>query len=78
MTLHLAEITLLDTGPRSMDVLIEGKDALDDYDVFSAGFAAASRHAFEVMVEDGSLDIEVRPRQEDGMLSALEVEPLPE
>ena len=58
------------------DVLIEGETVLPGYEPFAVGFARADDHAFCVVVEDGSLDVEFLPRVGQPKVSGIEVERL--
>ena len=61
-------------GSRIFDVLLEGSVAIDDIDIHAlVGPAAATSQDFDIMVTDGSLDIDVAAVVENPKLSAIAI-----
>lgn len=76
VNLYFAEIynECFSVGCRVFDVLIEGQLVLNDLDIFQeAGSLTALIKTFDVIVEDGVLNIEFRHVRENPKISALEV-----
>ena len=78
ITLHFAEIwdEKRMHENRLIYVKLENQPVLEGYEPLQAGFATADRKSFEIQVEDGFLDLELIPRRDHPILTAIEVEPL--
>jgi beta-galactosidase len=65
-------------GDRVFDVSVNGKTALESFDVFKAagGKLRGVARSFEGTAKDGSLDIEFKPSRGRAVLSALSITPL--
>ncbi len=75
LTLHFAEIFHREGGKRIFGVALEGKQVMEGYDPFAAGFAGADKKTInDVPVEDGLLDIEFLYQVQSPKISALEIE----
>ena len=72
--LLFAEIYLHARNKRKFDVDMEGRQVLDDLDIYSlVGHDAALVKTFTVTVSDGRLDIDFKKVKEDPKISAIEV-----
>lgn len=73
--LHLAELYWEGAGERTFDLLVEGQVELEEIDLFSqAGHDGAFNHVVEeVVVNDGTLNIELEGKQDAGTLSGFAV-----
>jgi hypothetical protein len=72
--LLFAEIYLNARNKRKFDVYLEGRQVLDDLDIYSlVGHDAALVKTFTVTVSDGRLDIDFKKVKEDPKISAIEV-----
>jgi hypothetical protein len=78
VTLCFAETHHLQAGSRRFGVLLEDQSVLTGYEPVAAGFAVSDWRSFEARVDDGALDIELRPEIDNPNLAALEVVPVPE
>ncbi len=77
VTLHFCEGWSAAPGLRVFEVVIEGETRLDGYDGFArAGFGVAASESFDVAVEDGLLEIELRARKGGADVAAIEVRPI--
>ena len=77
VTLHFAELKPehVQEHPRAFDVLIERYLVLEGHDVAAAsGMLTAEQHTFEILVEDGWLDVDFERKTEDPFVNALEIE----
>jgi hypothetical protein len=81
VVLHFAEFYWNESGKRVFDVSLEGKTALDNYDIFAkVGANTAISETFTVTVTDGVLNLDMSSLLQVGgrdnpKLSALEVRP---
>jgi hypothetical protein len=71
--LLFAEIYLHARNKRKFDVYMEGRQVLNDLDIYSLGYDAALVKTFTVKVSDGRLDIDFKKVKEDPKISAIEV-----
>ena len=75
LRLHFAEVSDRRPGRRLFDVLCENEVLLESFEPLEAGFCTAVTHEFDVLVEDGSLDLEFRIISGSALLSAFEILP---
>jgi tetratricopeptide (TPR) repeat protein len=71
--LHFAEIRFQAPGVRRFHVQLEGRQVLHNYEPLEAGFLTADTRHFDLMVNDGILDIDFVPVARDPKISAIEI-----
>jgi len=79
ITLHFAEIFWNAPGERVFDVSLEGALVLDDYDIVArVGPLAADLIRFDVLVDDGELDLDFLSSVDRPKVSGIEILRLPD
>jgi len=78
VTLHFCEVTpRAKEKPRAFNVLLEDQVVIEKMNVCEeAGFATPLAKSFETVVEDWWLDLQLRDKDSNSILSAIEIEPL--
>lgn len=74
LSLRFCERHFLRGGHRVFAIRLEGEEVVKAYDPSGAGFATPDMKTWNVVVEDGLLDVVLVPRVGDPQISAIEVE----
>lgn len=75
--LHFAEPTHTQNNSRIFNVYIEGTQSLTNVDIYAvAGSNSATIHEMTVALTGGQLDVQLESITDEGIISAIEIEPL--
>ena len=74
--LHFAEPDHAQAGARRFNVYLEGRETLDQFDIFeTAGQNAAHVHETFLLLSDGQLDVELESMVDRPVIAAIEIDP---
>jgi len=78
VTVHCAESSFLAALPRCFDVVVEERKVVTDLDPMAAGYAVPIEHTFEVVVDDGTLDLHLDATRYLPLVAGIEIVPAAE